>query len=239
MADPAPPRLTLPPPYAQRRLAAGDVLAAAVAAAPAEGAGALLWRVADGVAAVAVVLEPDMPLAQARMAFFAAMAALADALAAHCPPERGVRIGWPATVIYDRARLGGARFAAPEGCAEDATPGWLVVAVELIADRDALEHPGERPETTSLKEEGFDAPEAIIESFASYLMLYFDRWTHQGLGAVTERYLERLDPPLLAGSRAFEGCDLVERAPSGATRWRRLAEGLAAADWRGPEGPRL
>jgi hypothetical protein len=232
-------RLTLPPPYAQRRLAEGDALDAAIAAAVAEGAGTLLWRVSGGVAAFAVTLEPEAPLRAARMAVFAGMAALADALAAHCPPERGVRIGWPATVIYDRARLGGGRFAAPEGCAEDAVPDWLVFAAELIADRDAVEHPGEFPETTSLKEEGFDAPEAIIESFASYLMLYFDRWTHQGLSAVTERYLERLDPPLLAGTRAFEGCDLVERTPSGATRWRRLAEGLAAADWRGASGPRL
>jgi Biotin/lipoate A/B protein ligase family len=232
-------RLSLPPPYAQRRLGKGDALEAAIAAAAADGAGTLLWRVADGVAAFAVTLEPETPLREARMAFFAGMAALADALAAHCPPERGVRIFWPATVIYDRARLGGARFATPEGCAEDAVPDWLAFAVELIADRDAVEHPGEFPETTSLKEEGFDAPEAVIESFASYLMLYFDRWTHQGLGAVTERYLERLDPPLLAGTRSFEGCDLLERSPSGAARWRRLAEGLAAAGWRGPAGPRL
>jgi hypothetical protein len=234
-----PERLTLPPPYAQRRLADGDPFEAARAAAADEGAGALIWRLSDGVLAVAVTLEPETPLAEARMAFFAGMAALADALAAHCPPERAVRIGWPATVIYDRARLGGARFAAPEGCGEDAAPDWLVFGFELIADRDHLPEPGLFPETTSLREEGFDPPPAVVESFASYLMLYFDRWAHQGLRAVTERYLERIDPPMLAGTRAVEGCDLVERTPSGATRRRFLAEGLAAADWRDATGPRL
>ncbi len=236
MADAA--RLSLPPPYDQRRLEAGDPFAVAQAVARDEGAGALLWRLGGGVLAAAVTLEPDRPAREARHALFAGMAALADALAARCPPERAARIGWPATVLYDKARLGGARFASAP-CADDAVPDWLAFGFELIADRDHLADPGLHPETTSLKEEGFDAPEAILESFAAYLMLYFDRWAHQGLAAVTERYLERIDPPMLAGGRAIEGGDLVERTPSGATRWRRLDEGLAACAWRGPDGPRL
>jgi hypothetical protein len=118
-----PRRLVLPPPYSPRRIEAGDVLAEALRLAPEEGAGTLVWRHGGGVLAFAVVLEPEQSLAQARMAFFAGMCALGDALAAHCAPDRPVRFGWPDTIVYDAARLGGARFAAPEDCAAADVPG--------------------------------------------------------------------------------------------------------------------
>jgi hypothetical protein len=236
-AEPRP--LVLPPPYSPRRIEAGDVLAEALRLAPEEGAGTLVWRHGGGILAFAVVLEPEQPLASARMAFFAGMCALGDALAAHCAPDRPVRFAWPDTIIYDAARLGGARFAAPGTCAETDVPDWMVFAVELIAERDHLVDPGEYPESTSLKEEEFEPAEDILASFASYLMLWFDRWEHQGLKAVVEHYLARLDPPLAAGARSLADGDLVERLASGETRQESLSDGLAACRWRDARGPRL
>lgn len=229
--------LQLPPPYTAHVVTADDILAAAVARAPADGAGTLLVTRRPGVLAFAVVLEPDRPLPEARGAFFAGMAALADALAAHCPPDRAVRIVWPDEVRYDRARLGGGRCAVAP-CDAGAVPDWMVFAAELIADRDGLDEPGRFPDSISLAEEGFDAPEDIIESFASYLMLYFDRWTHEGIMAVTNRVLMRIDPPLLRGLRRIEGETLVEITGS-ATRRVSLDDGLAASGWRADTGPRL
>jgi len=239
-AGPAAPRhLILPPPYAQHRIDAGDVVDEAVRLAPQEGAGALVWRHGGGVLAFAVVLEPEQPLAEARMAFFAGMAALGDALAAHCAPDRTVRVGYPDVLLYDGARLGGARLVTPQHCADDEVPAWMVFAVELIAERDHLTEPGAWPESTSLKEEEFAAAEGIVESFASYLMFWFDRLTHRGLGSVVERYLERLDPPLESGARTLADGDLIERLPSGEISRHSLAAGLAACRWRDKEGPRL
>jgi hypothetical protein len=232
-------RLILPPPYSPRRIEAGDVLEEALRLAPEEGAGTLVWRHGGGVLAFAVVLEPEQALAQARMAFFAGMCALGDALAAHCAPDRPVRFGWPDAIVYDAARLGGARFAAPEACAETDVPDWMIFAVELIAERDHLVDPGAFPESTSLKEEEFEPAEDILASFASYLMLWFDRWAHQGLQVMVAHYLERLDPPLEAGARSLADGDLVERLPSGEVRQETLADGLAACRWRGAIGPRL
>jgi hypothetical protein len=236
-AEPRP--LVLPPPYSPCRIEAGDVLTEALRLAPVEGAGTLVWRHGGGILAFAVVLEPEQPLASARMAFFAGMCALGDALAAHCAPDRPVRFGWPDTIVYDAARLGGARFAAPEDCAETDVPDWMVFAVELIAERDHLIDPGSYPESTSLKEEEFEPAEDILASFASYLMLWFDRWEHQGLKAVVENYLGRLDPPLETGARSLADGDLVERLPSGEMRQETLADGLAACRWRDTRGPRL
>jgi hypothetical protein len=173
------------------------------------------------------------------MAFLLGMAAVADALGAHCPPERAVRIAWPDEIRYDKARLGGGRFAIAPGTEPGTVPDWMVFAAELIADRDQLEEPGRFPGSISLKEEEFDPAEQIVSTFASYLMLYFDRWAHEGLEAVTNRYLMRIDPPLLRGVRRIDGDRLVEITPSGNRPSAPLREALGATGWRGEGGPKL
>lgn len=230
-----PRRLMLPPPYAQHWLDAGDVLDAAVARAPGEGAGTLVWQWVAGAGGpgrldFAVVLEPDMPLAQARLAFAAGMAATCEALAAHCPPERPLRIRWPSEIRFDTNRLGGARLAVAPGTDEADTPDWMVFAVELIGDRDHLEAPGAFPGSISLKEEDFGDPPAIVESFAAHLMLLFDRWKHDGPQAVAARLAARLEE----GSAITDEGDLLR---DGARHALRLA--LERAEWRDDRGPRL
>ncbi len=232
-------RMPLPPPYTLHRTDGRDVLAEGMRLAPAEGAGTLVLHQSPGHLGFAVVLEPDRALAEARLAFLVGMTALGDALAAHCPPERPVRLVWPDLVLYDGARIGGGRFAVAPGAAEDAVPDWMVFAAELIADRDHLDEPGLYPGSTSLKEEAFDPAEDIVSTFASYLMLYFDRWTHGGFDAVGNRYLMRVDPPLLRGVRRIEGDRMVEITPSGGRRLPALPEALGAQDWRDETGPRL
>ena len=231
--------LRLPPAFSLHLCETGDVLTEACRLAPDLGAGTLVLHQSPGVLAFAVILEPEQPLAEARRAFLLAMTALSDALAAHCPPERPVRIIWPDQVVYDGGRLGGGRFAVAAGCAEDQVPDWMVFAAEVIADRDDLEEPGRFPGSTSLKEEGFDPAEDIVSTFASYMMLYFDRWAHEGFDAVTNRFLMRIDPPLLRGVRRIEGVQMVEVTPSGsAKRYPDLVTALAASDWRDANGPK-
>ena len=231
--------LILPPPYTLIEGRGTDILEEASALAPEHGAGTLVVRHAPGLLAFAVVLEPEEPLEQAQMAFLLGMTALGDALAAHCPPERPVRFVWPDELRYDKARLGGGRFRVAPGCKPGAVPDWMVFAAELIADRDQLENPGDYPDSLSLKEDEFDAPEAIISTFASYMMLYFDRWAHDGLDAVTNRYLMRVDPPLLRGVRRLEGDRLIEITPSGGRKFPPLMEALGQNGWRGDAGPKL
>ena len=236
----AAPRVHLPPPFTLHRTRSRDVLAEGVRLAPGEGAGTLVLHQSPGLLAFAVVFEPDRPLAEAQLAFLLGMTALGDALAAHCPPERPVRLNWPDEVVYDSARLGGGRFAIAPGTAEDAVPEWMVFAADLIADRDHIGQAGDFPGSTSLKEEGFDAAEDLVSTFASYLMLYFDRWTHEGFDAVGNRYLMRIDPPLLRGVRRLEGDRLLEITPSGGgRRFLPLREALAAPAWRDEGGPKL
>ena len=88
--------LDLPPGYtlvALREL--GDAFAHGCVIAAEAGAGTLVWVRRYDLVEFAVVLEPEEPLQSARRAFFAGMNAAADAIAAHCPPEREVGFDWP------------------------------------------------------------------------------------------------------------------------------------------------
>jgi biotin-(acetyl-CoA carboxylase) ligase len=227
-----PRRLLLPPPYTAHWLAQGDAFTQACALAPDHGAGTLVWHTRHGGGAAgrldfAVVLEPDSPLTQARSAFILCMLALGDAVAAHCPPERGVTFGWPSELLLDAGRLGGARLAVAPETGEDDVPDWIVFGVELIADRDHLTAPGSKPGSVSLKEEEFEDPAAIVESFAAYLMLNFDRLNHGGMAPLAARYSAQLG----AGGTVDEAGDLKDAQP--------LAAALSQSPWRDGEGPKL
>jgi hypothetical protein len=190
----ATPALSLPPPFSLVTLReSGDAFAHACGIAEQAGAGTLVWTRRFDVIEFAVVLEPEEALRSARRAFFCGMNALADAVAAHCPPEREVTFIWPDTLLFNGARIGGGRLGWPKRGAEGAVPGWLVFSAMITSAWVGLSDPGSRPTATSLEEEGFhaDGP-ALIESFACYLMLSCDTLAERGFDPVADAYLRRL-----------------------------------------------
>src|SRR5664279_1071847 len=105
------PELSLPPPFTLVRLRElGDAFAHAKSIAAKQGAGTLVYVGRFDLAEFAVVLEPDEPLAQARRVFYAGMAALADALAAHAPRETAITFDWPDSISVNQALVGGERI---------------------------------------------------------------------------------------------------------------------------------
>ena len=173
-----------------------DALERAVALAPVKGAGTLTWVGALRRAEAALVLEPDMPLGPARLAFLAAANALADALVALGPPEALVRLRWPGTVVLNHGACGRLRLAVPPGAAEGAVPDWLVVGMELRLSFPEGHEPGLTPGETSLAEEGFgpeaDGP-ALTAAWARHLMAGLDAWQSGGPARVAEPFLARLE----------------------------------------------
>src|SRR5919206_4599963 len=119
--------LTLPPPFRLVTLReVGDAFAHATAIAGESGAGTLVLVGRFDLVEFALVVEPDEPLTTARRAFYAGMAALADALLVHAPPEKLIAFDWPDAVFVDGGLVGGGRLAWPANAAEDAPPDWLV-----------------------------------------------------------------------------------------------------------------
>ena len=231
--------LDLPPLYRAIGLReVGDAFARAVEIAPQEGAGTLVWTRRFDLVEVAVVLEPDEPLASGRRALFAGMNAAAGALAAHCPPEKPITFGWPDTIMLDGGSIGGARLAWPAGAAEDETPEFLVFGLMLRlmmhAHARLATHSASR-DHTSLEAEGFEIldPAAVIASFSRHLMAEIDRWQAEGFAKVGADYLARLAPEK-ATRRGIDvnGDLLVHRlGKTGPAERRPLVPALAACGW--------
>ena len=238
------PALDLPPPFRLVTLReVGDAFAHAKTVAPEEGAGTLVYVGRFDLAEFAVVLEPEEPLKTARRTLYAGLAALADALAVHAPPERPITFDWPDAVRVDGGLVGGGRLAWPEGADENAPPPWLVFGAVIRTVAMADEEPGVRPLSAALDEEGFDDLDSgrLVESFARHFMVAVDAWQEQGFGAVASNYLARLPPE--SGVRrdlADNGDLLLRRMGNAAVERRPLLPALAQPSWLDPAtgGPR-
>jgi biotin-(acetyl-CoA carboxylase) ligase len=239
--------IDLPPGYTLVPLReVGDAFVHGCAIASDAGAGTLVWVRRYDLVEFAVVLEPEEPLASARRALFAGMNAVADAIAAHCPPERNVSFDWPDAIRFDGGLLGGARLGWPADCAEAEVPAWLVFGVILRAADMAHVEEVQAAAGVSLLSEGFEMidTDAIIGSFARHLMSAFDQWNERGFEAIARDYLERL-PRRKAGERRnidLNG-DLLVAPPAGRGPPDRasLVDALAKVAWYDPQarGPKF
>jgi len=173
----------------------GDAFAHAKAHAAEFGAGTLVFVGRFDLAEFAVVLEPDEPLRTARRAFYAGMAALTDALAAHAPPEKPIACVWPDSIYVDQGLVGGAQFAWSDG-PEDQPPDWLVFGGMIRTVSIAEGDPGVRPLSTAIEEEGFDEAGAaeLVGSLARHLMVQVDAWKAYGFMEIAKTDLARLAP---------------------------------------------
>jgi biotin-(acetyl-CoA carboxylase) ligase len=228
--------LQLPPPFRLVVLReAGDAFAHACAHAGELGAGTLVFVGRFDLAEFAVVLEPDEPLAVARLAFYAGMVALGDALAACAPPEKPITIEWPDAIRVDCGLVGGGRLAWPEGCGEAAVPEWLVfgamIRTVLVRGAEA----GLHPLATALAEEGFHdaSAERLAEGFARQLMAAIARWQESGFAPLAREYSARMVPDGACRNLGDKG-DLLIRHGGAAVESRSLALALRAPSWLDP-----
>jgi biotin-(acetyl-CoA carboxylase) ligase len=237
--------LDLPPPFRAIGLReVGDAFAHAVKIAPDAGAGTLVHVGRFDLVEFAVVLEPDEPLRTARRALYAGLTALADALAAHAPPEKPISFDWPASIRIDCGLVGGANLGWPARADEDATPPWLVFGAMVHTVAIGEEVSGLHPHASALDAEGFAdlGSGRLIESFARHLMATIDAWQQEGFAGVAKRYVSRLAPERGAQRNLDDNGDLLVQWPGKIAAERRaLIPALATLAWLDPaiKGPRL
>jgi hypothetical protein len=232
------PALDLPPPYRLVTLReVGDAMRHAQEIAGAAGAGTLVHVGRFDLVEFAVVLEPDEPLAAARRTLYAGLAALADALAVHAPPERPITFDWPDAIRVDGGLVGGAQLAWPAGAEENSPPDWLVFGATIRTVAMGEEEPGLRPLSAALEDEGFDelGSGKLVESFARHLMVAVDAWQEKGFGEVAKNYLARLAPEKGVRRDIDENGDLLVRRMGASEAERRpLVPALATPSWLDP-----
>lgn len=222
----------------------GNAFAHAKAIAAEAGAATVVWVKRFDLVEFAVVLEPDAPLETARLSHYLCMNALADSLAAHCPPERPIVFRWPDALLYDLGLIGGGQCAWPEACGEQDVPDWLVfggmVRAVSMVPFDAA--PANLAPAVSMEEEGFGHVGAVelVESFARHLMLGVSRWHEHGPKATVKRWLDRIEKVPGQRQGIEPNGDLVMTSQEGSTR-HSLIEAVHKADWLDVEqgGPKL
>jgi biotin-(acetyl-CoA carboxylase) ligase len=229
--------LRLPPSFTPVRLRErGDAFAHAVSIAAEQGAGTLVHVGRFDLAEFALVLEPEEPLGSARLAFYAGMMALTEALIAYAQPETLVEICWPDAITVNFGLVGGGRLAWPQGVAETEVPPWLVFGGMIRTNLMDLNEPGLNPSVTSLDQEGFEDVQTgeVIASFARNFMVALDGWKEKGFVAVARSYLE-LTPREEGLSRSIaENGDLLERRGGNLER-RAFLPALEKAQWYDPQ----
>jgi biotin-(acetyl-CoA carboxylase) ligase len=235
--------LDLPPPFRAVALReVGDAFAHACGIAAEAGAGTLVHVGRFDLAEFAVILEPEEPLRAARRALHAGMAALADALAVHAPPEKPITFDWPDAIRVDGGLVGGGRLGWPHGAAENKRPDWLVFGASIRTVAMGEEEAGLHPLAATLEDEGFDlGAQRLLESFARHFMVALDAWQQDGFDEVAKNYLARLAPEK-GVRRAIDvnGDLLVRRAGKTALDRHPLVPALATPSWLDPAtgGPR-
>ncbi len=215
-----------------------DAFARACAEAGEAGAGTIYHVGRFDLIECAVVFEPDEPLAGARRVVLAGMNALAETIAADCPPERTIRFAYPAGIVFDEGLVGGARLAWPEGTEDTDVPEWLVFA--LMVRTASLQDLGfvADPALTTLEESGFRDidPEGFVARFCRHLMVEIDEWQAEGFRGVANRYLARLPRAETDGVRGIDGNGdlLVHPKDGGGVVRTALVPPLLAASWYDP-----
>jgi biotin-(acetyl-CoA carboxylase) ligase len=160
------------------------------------GAGDVFWGQSRDDLDVAIVLEPEVGVGQAREMLFLAMVALGDCIGALSPPEVGIFYRWPGMILANGAEVGQARLAMAESDDGAAPPQWLVVGVTLAIRpaRDAPD-PGANIDRTTLWDEGCGALDrnTLLESYSRHLKTWLHNWETGGVQPVREAWLARAE----------------------------------------------
>ncbi len=157
------------------------------------GAGDLVWARATDQMALALVLEPEVPLAEACQMLALAHTATSEALGHLGPPQMAIQSRWPGVILVNGAACGLITLAAPTRDGSR-VPDWLVVGIELAISPKQRGEPGERPNETSLRgERAFVTRTELIEALATRLLAWLHAWQTDGFRPIHDHWLFRAE----------------------------------------------
>lgn len=194
------PAVTLPPLLTPHLAEPGDAVVAVARRGIAEGlfgAGDVVLAPALTTAAMALVLEPEVPAATAREMAPLAMVAAAEALGALLPPKVAIEHRWPGTVLLNGGAVADVSVTmapTPPDGTMGAIPDWLIIGIEVrTAYEEGSDEPGADVGTTCVAEEGGAEilPEQLLSTIAAHLLVWLDVWQSDGSEPVARAWLFR------------------------------------------------
>lgn len=151
-------------------------------------AGLVVYCLSPDSLQVAMVLAPEVCLADAMAMVPVCGVGFQNALGALAPPEVAVHLEWNGNLRVNGASCGRLRVAASDNN-PDEVPAWLVIGLvlPLWPENDA---PGETPDRTALYAEGCADVDAVdlLEAWVKHTLVGINRWTDEGVGAVHKEW---------------------------------------------------
>ena len=158
--------------------------------------GDFYWSPSPRFLECALVLEPETHTTRSLHMLFTAMVAFGDSFGALAPPEIGVFYRWPDLFILNKAIIGAAMIAIPEGVGDDEVPDWLVVGIKIdLKGKENDLNPGADMDHTNLFEEGVGdlSHSRLVESFARHFLVWIHTWNEEGFKPVHENWQARAE----------------------------------------------
>ena len=156
-------------------------------------AGDVYWAKNNRVLDTAIVLEPEVPFAQALQMAYVVMVAFGDAFGAVAEPEVGLHYQWPDKFMVNGAEVGRLRIAAPNGIEAGQVPDWLIFNIIIEVHGDAEAEPGLNPNKTTLFDEGCGEVTSVglTESFCRHFLTWVHNWEEEGFRQVHDSWIGR------------------------------------------------
>ena len=176
-----------------------DVHDKAIALAASSEVGTVFYSEAVDRMHIAVVLSPEVAVADAGQMLFAMMIAAGDAIGALAPPEVAVSYQMPGYILLNKGRAGVVRVAVDPAASGGSVPDWMVVSAEvMLITHDVGEESWQQSseyEHTSLAEEGGGhiSRTRLVESCSRHFLVWINRWQDDGFRPLYDAWMHRLD----------------------------------------------
>lgn len=143
-------------------------------------AGLIVHNITANHLMAALVMAPEVPLAEAMVMLPTCGIGFQNALGALAPPELAVHLEWAGGLRLNGASCGRLRVAASDSDPQ-AEPDWLVVGLDLPVMQ-ITERPGDQPDKTSLFDEGCAEldPVQLLEAWARHTLVWINTWEEDG-----------------------------------------------------------
>ena len=153
--------------------------------------GTILCAAREDVLDCAVILHPEVPLGQAKLALYVGALGFGAALGAVAPPMLDVTYHWPNRIDAITGSVAEIDLILPEQARPESAPDWLAVRVTAVIGPLPVDGMRQDFPRTSLRDDGcVDLTVAeLLEAFTRHFLTWINRWQDDGFEPVRAMWL--------------------------------------------------
>ena len=153
--------------------------------------GTILCAAREDVLDCAVVLHPEVPLGQAKLALFVGALGLGAGLGVVAPPMLEVTYHWPNRIDAIMGSFAEIDLILPEVAGPESVPDWMAVRVTAVIGPLPVDGMRQGFPRTSLRDDGCVdlTVDELLEAFSRHFLTWINRWQDDGFEPVRALWL--------------------------------------------------